>query len=70
MSQEIPATPVPSAEPEKKSNTGKVILIIVAILLVICCLCAVVILAVPSLLGPSIGNVFSNIIEGLGTPMP
>lgn len=30
-------------------------------------LCAIVFLAI---LGPTIGNVFSNVIEGLQTPMP
>ncbi len=35
----------------------------------LCCV-SVVIIAVLTLLGPSIGNVFSNIIENLATPTP
>jgi hypothetical protein len=31
---------------------------------------AIVVIAILLLLGPVVGNVFSNIIEGLGTPVP
>jgi flagellar basal body-associated protein FliL len=61
------------AEPmeEKKSNTTLIIIIIVVVVLIVLCCCCVLTLLVPSLLGPSVGNVFSNIIEELEmTPMP
>jgi len=61
------------AEPmeEKKSNTTLIIIIIVVVVLIVLCCCCVLALLVPSLLGPSVGNVFSNIIEELEmTPMP
>jgi flagellar basal body-associated protein FliL len=61
------------AEPmeEKKSNTTLIIIIIVVVVLIVLCCCCVLTLLVPTLLGPSVGNVFSNIIEELEmTPMP
>jgi flagellar basal body-associated protein FliL len=62
------------AEPmeEKKSNkTLIIIIVVVVVLIVLCCCCVLGVLLVPSLLGPSVGNVFSNIIEELEmTPMP
>jgi hypothetical protein len=52
------------AEGEKKSNTTLIIGIVVAVVVVLCLLpmCVILILA---LLGPAIGNVFSNVIEGI-----
>ena len=65
----------PYAEPEpKKGLSGWVIaLIIIAALLAICCVCLlIVLLLTPALLGPSIGNVFSTIVETVEatTPVP
>ena len=56
---------------EPKNNTNK-ILIIVAVVIVLCiCLCICVFVLVPAILGPSIGNVFSEVIdEMMLTPMP
>lgn len=39
-------------------------------LVVVCILAACVIIAILLLLGPVVGNVFSNVVENLGTPMP
>jgi len=66
------SSPVPPNElPAKKRNPWIIVLIIVLVLIVLCCLCVLVItVLVPALLGPSVGNVFSNIMEGLGTPTP
>jgi hypothetical protein len=62
------------AEPteEKKSNTTLIIIIVaVVVLVVLCCCCVLAFWLIPLLLGPAIGNTFSNIIEGLEmTPMP
>jgi lipoprotein signal peptidase len=62
------------AEPmeEKKSNTTLIIIIIaVVVLIVLCCCCVLAFWVIPLLLGPSIGNVFSNVIEGIEvTPIP
>jgi len=62
------------AEPmeEKKSNkTLIIIIVVVVVLILLCCCCVLGLWLVPSLLGPSVGNVFSNIIEELEmTPMP
>jgi hypothetical protein len=61
------------AEPmeEKKSNTTLIIIIVVVVLILLCCCCVVGFLLVPSLLGPAVGNVFSNVIEEMGvTPVP
>ena len=61
MSQEI----APTLEEPKKSNTGLIIGIIVAVLVVCLCCCLLAFVVLPAIFGPSIGNVFSNIIEGL-----
>jgi hypothetical protein len=66
----------PEAPAQKKDNTKLIIIIIVVVvvLLLCCCLFAVLgpMLGISglSLLGPEIGNTFSNIIEELGTPVP
>jgi pSer/pThr/pTyr-binding forkhead associated (FHA) protein len=49
------------------SNRRNVIIVVVVVLILLCC-CLLV--AVPALLGPQIGEVFSSIEEGLTTPMP
>jgi lipopolysaccharide/colanic/teichoic acid biosynthesis glycosyltransferase len=54
---------------EKKSNRTLIIIIVVVVALIVLCCCCV--LAILTLAGPAVGNVFSNIIEGLEmTPMP
>ena len=64
-----PITPEIVEEP--KSNTTKII-IIVAVVVVLCiCICMCVFLMIPALMGPSIGNVFSEIeYELMLTPVP
>ena len=57
------------ASPPTKSKLPT-ILIIIAALLIVCVLIACCVIAIPALLGPSVGNVFSNIIENLVTPTP
>ena len=66
---------VPYSEPEpKKGMSGWLIaLIIIASLLVLCCLCLMIVLVLtPALFGPTVGNVFSTIVETVEamTPMP
>jgi flagellar basal body-associated protein FliL len=59
------------AEPteEKKSNLTLIIIIVVVVVLIVLCCCCV--LGTMLLAGPTVGNVFSNIIEELEmTPMP
>ncbi len=55
-----------------QNNTTRNIIIAVVVVIVLCCLClAAFIFVGPLLLGPTVGNVFSNIIEGLEvTPVP
>ena len=66
-----PSSPYPPNElPAKKKNPWITILIIVVVLIVLCCICALLVPAILALLGPSVGNVFSNIQEGLMTPVP
>jgi len=63
----------PEAAPEpKKDNTLLIVIAVVVGLILICCCClAAFFFLGPLLLGPEIGNVFSNIIESLEvTPMP
>ena len=68
MTEDYYAPPVE----EKKSNTTLIIIIVaVVVLIVLCCCCVFGLWLFPTLLGPSVGNVFSNIIEGLEmTPVP
>ncbi len=71
MSEEYLELITPEIVEEPKSNTTKII-IIVAVVVVLCiCLCMCVFLMIPTLFGPSIGNVFSEIeYELMLTPMP
>ncbi len=57
----------PTTQPPQQSNTTRNIIIIVVVVLVLCCCCSLVSLV---LLGPTVGNVFSNIILNMGTPTP
>jgi hypothetical protein len=59
------------AEPmeEKKSNTTLIIIIVAVVVLIVLCCCCV--LGTVTLAGPTLGNVFPDIIEELEmTPMP
>lgn len=69
--QEVPYPAEP--EPKKGLNGWQIALIVVAALIVVCCLCLLIVLIfAPLLLGPSVGNVFSTVIETMEamTPMP
>ncbi len=57
----------PGAAPEpKKDNTVLIIIAVIVGLILLCCCCLAAFFFVgPLLLGPEVGNVFSNIIEGL-----
>ncbi len=59
-------------EPAAQNNTTRNIIIAVVAIVVLCCCClAAFIFVGPLLFGPTVGNVFSNIIEGLEmTPVP
>ena len=75
MTESYPTPEAPVQEEEKKSNTVLIIIIIVVVALLLCC-CALVILgpifgiSSLTLLGPEIGDVFSDVIEGIMTPAP
>ncbi len=54
---------------EKKSNRTLIIIIVAVVVLIVLCCCCV--LGTLTLAGPAVGNVFSNIIEGIEmTPVP
>ncbi len=59
-------------QPTSPTATSKLptIVIIIAVLLIVCVLAACCVIVVLAMLGPSVGNVFSNIIENLPTPTP
>lgn len=67
MSDQFSSPVLPDETPAKKRSPWITVIIIVVVLIVLCCLCVIVSTA---LLGPNIGNVFSNIQEGLMTPAP
>ncbi len=71
MSEEYLEPITPEIVEEPKSNTTKIIVIVVVVVVLCICLCMCVFLMVPTLLGPSIGNVFSEIeYELMLTPIP
>jgi hypothetical protein len=55
---------------EPPKNPWVIVAIVVVVVLCCCILVAVVIPVILALLGPSVGTVFSNIIQELGTPVP
>jgi hypothetical protein len=61
------STPV-QAPAKKKLPVWAIILIILGVLLLCTCLCVLLFPAILAMMGPSIGNVFSNIIEQMPTP--
>ncbi len=64
--------PLPASEPPaQKRSPWITVLIIVVVLIILCCLCLLVVFVLlPAIFGPSIGNVFSNIMESITTPTP
>ncbi|UCC88229.1 MAG: hypothetical protein JSV81_02690 [Anaerolineales bacterium] len=57
--------------PRARSNTTRNIIIAVVVLIVLCCCCLIAVYGSLALMGPAVGNVFSNIVEGLEiTPVP
>jgi hypothetical protein len=56
-------------EPAQSNTTRNIIIAVVAII-VVCCCCLIAVYGGVLLAGPSVGNVFSNIVEGLVTPVP
>jgi hypothetical protein len=70
MSDQFSSPVLPNETPAKKKNPWITVLIIVIVLIVLCCICALLVPTILALLGPSVGNVFSNILEGLVTPTP
>jgi small neutral amino acid transporter SnatA (MarC family) len=57
----------PSATTQSKLPVAIVVILVLLVACVLLCVCAIVVLA---LLGPTTGNVFSNIIQEIGTPVP
>ncbi|MCD6553423.1 MAG: hypothetical protein DRI52_11990 [Chloroflexi bacterium] len=73
MTESYP-TPETPAQPEgKKSNTTLIIVIVVIVVALLLC-CCVLLCVGPmfglNLLGPEIGNTFSDIMKGIMTPAP
>jgi predicted PurR-regulated permease PerM len=55
-------------QPTQQSNTTRNIIIAVVVIVLLCCCCLI---ATMVLMGPTIGNVFSNIIQNIEiTPAP
>jgi hypothetical protein len=70
MSDQLNSPVYPAESPAKKRNPWITVLIILLVLIILCCCCALLIPAILALLGPSVGNVFSSIEQGLMTPVP
>jgi hypothetical protein len=56
--------------PPSENKTMKTIIIVVVILLALCICLPVCVIVILALLGPSIGNVFSNIVDNVGLVSP
>ena len=57
-------------EPAQNKTTRNIIIAVVVII-VLCCCCIIAVYGGLLLAGPTVGNVFSNIVEGLEvTPVP
>ena len=71
MSDEYLEPITPEIVEEPKDNTTRII-IIVAVVVVLCiCICLCVFFLLPALMGPVIGDVFSDIVdEMMLTPIP
>ncbi len=70
MSDEYFDPIVPEAE-EPQNNTTKIIVIVVVVVVICLCVCLCVFFGLPLVLGPTIGDVFSRVIdEMMLTPMP
>jgi uncharacterized RDD family membrane protein YckC len=54
--------------PSDEGSSTAIILVVLAFIVIV--LLPIVVIAILLLLGPVIGNVFSNIVGGLGTPVP
>lgn len=54
------------------NNTSKIIIaVVVAVVVLCCCLCLCVLILVPTLFGPTVGNVFSDVqYQLILTPIP
>jgi len=61
------ASEAPSTTPTSKIPKVVVILVVLVLSCIVVSVCVIVLLA---LMGPAVGNVFSNIITTLGTPTP
>jgi hypothetical protein len=71
MSEEYLDPITPEIVEEPKSNTNKIIIAIVVVVVLCFCICLCFFVLVPALLGPTVGNVFSEVIdEMMLTPMP
>jgi hypothetical protein len=58
-------------EQPARNNTTRNIIIAVVVIIVLCCCCLIAVFGSLTLMGPAVGNVFSNIVEGLEvTPVP
>ncbi len=64
-----PITPEVVDNPPK--NTNMILITVVVIIVLCCCICLCAFLLVPTVFGPAIGNVFSEIeYELMLTPIP
>jgi hypothetical protein len=71
MSEEYLETITPEIVEEPKSNTNTIIIAVIAVIVLCCCICLCVFFVLPTIFGPAIGDVFSDVIdEMMLTPMP
>ena len=71
MSEEYLEPITPEIVEEPRNNTTKIIIIVVVLVVLCICICMCIFFFLPTLFGPIIGDVFSDVIdEMLLTPMP
>jgi hypothetical protein len=65
MSQDFDIPVGLDTQPEKKTNVWLIVGIVAAVIVILTCCCIVAFLALPSIFGPTIDNIFTNIVEGM-----
>ncbi len=66
--QNVMSTP---ASAKKDNSTTKIVIGVLVAVFVLCCIIPICVMAMLTLMGPSVGNVFSNVVTTLeATTMP
>jgi hypothetical protein len=65
MSQDFDVPVTPDAQPAKKTNVWLIVGIVAAVIVILACCCVIALLVFPTIFGPVVNDIFTNVIEGL-----